>query len=44
LRVQALTAPAGYCKTTLLVDFAAELEVPVCWYTLDGADQDARTL
>ena len=43
VRAQVITAPAGYGKTTLLVDFAGELEVPVCWYSLDAADQDART-
>lgn len=43
-RVQALSAPAGYGKTTLLIDFASELDVPVCWYSLDTADQDSSVL
>ena len=43
-RVQTLSAPAGYGKTTLLTDFAAELEAPVCWYSIDASDQDASQL
>jgi len=43
-RVQVLSAPAGYGKTTLLVDFANDLDVPVCWYSLDTSDQDPRLL
>ncbi len=44
IRSQTLTAPAGYGKTTLLVDFASELEIPVCCYSLDSSDQDPRLL
>ncbi|NPA92533.1 MAG: tetratricopeptide repeat protein, partial [Chloroflexi bacterium] len=35
-----VTAPAGYGKTTLLVDFAAEAPARVCWYHITPEDQD----
>jgi ATP/maltotriose-dependent transcriptional regulator MalT/DNA-binding SARP family transcriptional activator len=35
-----ITAPAGYGKTTALVDFARHTAVPVCWYTVDERDRD----
>ena len=41
-RVQVLSAPAGYGKTTLLVDFINDLDIPVCWYSLDESDRDPR--
>jgi len=44
LRVQVVSAPAGYGKTSLLVDFANDLDIPVCWYSLDTSDQDPRLL
>ena len=34
-----LIAPAGYGKTTALLDLAAQLEIPTCWYALSPADR-----
>ena len=39
-----LTAPAGYGKTTLLAQWAAESSRPCAWVTLDHADDDPETL
>lgn len=42
-RVAVVTAPAGYGKTTLLIDFAQSAADSVCWYALDERDCDTAT-
>ncbi len=39
-RLILINAPAGYGKTSLLVDFNQHTDVPVCWARLTHADQD----
>ncbi|MEW5869068.1 MAG: tetratricopeptide repeat protein [Chloroflexota bacterium] len=42
-KLNLVTGPAGYGKTSLLIDFAHAANMPVCWYTVDRRDQELKT-
>ena len=41
-RLVLVSAPAGYGKTSLMVDFVSTCQPPVCWYTVDRLDFDPQ--
>jgi LuxR family transcriptional regulator, maltose regulon positive regulatory protein len=42
-KLQLVVAPAGFGKTTLLVDFIQDVGAVSCWATLDEGDREVAT-
>ncbi len=42
LKLLILAAPAGYGKTSLLIDFTYHTQLPVCWFAIDALDTDPQ--
>lgn len=42
-KLNLVITPAGYGKTSLLIDFAHSANMPVCWYSVGKYDQELKT-